>query len=236
MARMARVVVPNTPHHIIQRGHNRQTVFASDEDYQYYLETLWEWKGKLKCRLYSYCLMTNHVHLIIEPGEDVTSLGKLMKRLAGRQTRYVNTLEKRTGSLWEGRFKSHPIETERYLMTCCRYIELNPVRAKIVTGADDYLWSSYRSKIGLNNFRKVDEDLCYRALGENETARQTAYQEMVELGISSDEIKAIREASQHGHPLGGQRFKDEIENKLDIRLTLQKRGRPRKSGSREMLL
>jgi len=236
MARKARVVVPNTPHHIIQRGHNRQTVFASDKDYQYYLETLWEWKEKLNCRLYSYCLMTNHVHLIIEPGEDVTSLGKLMKRLAGRQTRYVNALEKRTGSLWEGRFKSHPIETERYLMTCCRYVELNPVRAKMVEKAEDYIWSSYRSKLGLNDFRKVDEDICYRALGIDVTARQTAYREMVELGVILDEMKAVREALQHGHPLGSKRFKKEIEQKLGVRLRLQKRGRPSKSDLMEVLV
>ncbi len=228
MPRKARIVVPNTPHHIIQRGHNRQTVYTSDEDYQYYLETLWEWKEKLNCRLYSYCLMTNHVHLIIEPGDDVTSLGKLMKRLAGRQTRYVNALEKRTGSLWEGRFKSHPIQTDQYLITCCRYVELNPVRAKMVSAAEDYPWSSHRAKVGLNDNRKVDEDSCYRALGENVMQRQVHYKALVNTDISGAELKSIREAAQYGHPYGSQRFKDEIEQKLGERLTLQKRGRPRK--------
>ena len=101
MPRTARIVVMGYPHHIIQRGHNRQIVFASDEDYQYYLDNLCEWKEKLGCKVYAYCLMTNHVHLIVDPGEDGANLARLMKRVAGRQTRYLNKLEKRTGSLWD---------------------------------------------------------------------------------------------------------------------------------------
>jgi putative transposase len=104
------------PHHIIQRGHNRQVVFASDEDYQYYLDNLCEWKEKLGCKVYAYCLMTNHVHLIVDPGEDGGNLARMMKRVAGRQTRYLNKLEKRTGSLWEGRFKSSTISADEYLL------------------------------------------------------------------------------------------------------------------------
>jgi len=149
MPRKARIVVPKTPHHIRQRGHNRQTVFAHDEDYQYDLENLFEWKKEFDCRVYAWCLMTNHVHLIIQPGGSTEGLSQLMKRLAGRQTRYVNRLEQRTGSLWEGRFKSSPIETDTYLLACCRYIELNPVRARMVVRPEDYLWSSYRMKTGL---------------------------------------------------------------------------------------
>jgi len=100
MPRTARVVITNYPHHIIQRGHNRKVIFRSDDDYLYYLDNLRDWKEKLSCKVYSYCLMTNHVHLIIDPGEE-DSLSKLMKRIAGRQTRLVNKTEKRTGSLWE---------------------------------------------------------------------------------------------------------------------------------------
>jgi len=99
MPRMARIVVPNTPHHIVQRGHNKQVVFVSEDDYQYYLENLVEWKEQLQCEVYAWCLMTNHIHLIINPGEEVDNLGRLMKRLAGKQTRYVNRVEQRTGSL-----------------------------------------------------------------------------------------------------------------------------------------
>jgi len=132
MPRRARIILSNTAHHIVQRGHNRQAVFIEDADYQYYLRTLREWKEELAIKVYGYCLMTNHVHLIIDPCEDRDNLGKLMKRLAGRQTRYVNYLERRSGSLWEGRYKSSPIETDTYLLACCRYVELNPVKAGMV--------------------------------------------------------------------------------------------------------
>ena len=124
MPRTARIVVMGYPHHIIQRGHNRQVVFASDEDYQYYLDNLCEWKEKLGCKVYAYCLMTNHVHLIVDPGEDGGNLARLMKRVAGRQTRYLNKLQKRTGSLWEGRFKSSTISADEYLLACSRYVEV----------------------------------------------------------------------------------------------------------------
>ncbi|MDF1589579.1 MAG: transposase, partial [Gammaproteobacteria bacterium] len=111
MPRQARIILQNTPHHIVQRGHNRETVFVEKEDYIYYLDTLKEWKQELRVNVYGYCLMSNHVHLILDPVDEPANLGKLMKRLAGRQTRYVNYQEKRTGSLWEGRYKSSPIET-----------------------------------------------------------------------------------------------------------------------------
>ena len=133
MPRSARIILPSTPHHIVQRGHNRQTVFVSDEDYNYYRENLIEFKCEYDCRIYAYCLMTNHVHLIVDPRKKPESLSLLMKRVAGRQTRYVNKLEKRTGSLWEGRFKSSLICSKDYLPACCRYIELNPLRAGLIT-------------------------------------------------------------------------------------------------------
>ena len=158
MPRTARIVVMGYPHHIIQRGHNRQVVFASDEDYRYYLDNLREWKEKLGCKIYAYCLMTNHVHLIVDPGEDGGNLARLMKRVAGRQTRYLNKLEKRTGSLWEGRFKSSTISADEYLLACSRYVELNPVRAGIVADPGDYRWSSYGSKTGNKKEAWLDYD------------------------------------------------------------------------------
>ena len=109
MPRIGRVVVPNYPHHIVQRGHNRQVVFAGGDDFRYYLDTLKTWKMEYGVKVYGYCLMTNHVHLVLEPPEEVAALGRLMKRLAGRQTRYVNRLEGRRGTLWESRYKSSPI-------------------------------------------------------------------------------------------------------------------------------
>ncbi|HKK44319.1 MAG TPA: transposase [Balneolaceae bacterium] len=228
MPRKARVVMPDTPHHIIQRGHNRQTVFAHDEDYQYYLENLFEWKKEFDCQIYAWCLMTNHVHLIIQPGGSTEGLSQLMKRLAGRQTRYVNRLEKRTGSLWESRFKSSPIETDAYLLACSRYIELNPVRARMVASPEEYPWSSYRMKIGLQALKGLDFDNCYLALGRTQQQRELQYKDWVRADVSESEVQQIREALQYGHPTGSEKFRDEIETKLGIRLALNKRGRPRK--------
>jgi REP element-mobilizing transposase RayT len=131
MPRKARIVIPGVAHHVVQRGHNRQVVFATDEDFQFYLENLTELKGNLDVRLYAYCIMTNHVHLLLMPVQ-AASLASLLKALAGRQTRYVNRLEERSGTLWEGRYKSSPVDTEGYLLECSRYIELNPLRAGIV--------------------------------------------------------------------------------------------------------
>ena len=129
MPRMGRVVVPNHPHHFVQRGRNRQVVSAESADFQYYLETLAEFKAEYAVKVYGDCLMTNHVHLVLQPGERVAGLGQLMKRLAGRQTRFVNRQERRSGTLWESRYKSSPIQTEAYLLPCYRYVELNPARA-----------------------------------------------------------------------------------------------------------
>ena len=150
MARSPRLVLADWPHHVIQRGHNRQPVFRSPDDFQAYLANLEEWKYTLGCRVYAYFLITNHVHLVIDPGPKAASLAILMKRVAGRYTRLINRQAGRTGTLWEGRYKSSPIETDTYLLACCRYIELNPVRASVVDRPENYPWSSYRTHVGLD--------------------------------------------------------------------------------------
>ncbi len=165
MPRNGRVVLQNYPHHIVQRGHNRQVVFAGEDDFRYYLDTLIKWKTEYGVKVYGYCLMTNHVHLVLEPPDEIAVLGRLMKRLAGRQTRYVNRLEGRRGTLWESRYKSSPIQTDEYLLACCRYVDLNPVRARMVVSPQDYHWSSYRMKVGLDASSWIDEDPCYLSLG-----------------------------------------------------------------------
>jgi putative transposase len=132
---MGRVVLPNYPHHVVQRGHNRQVVFAEPSDYQHYLDDLRELKTLFDVKVYAFCLMTNHVHLLLAPGDSVAGLGQLMKGLAGRATRYRNKLEGRSGTLWESRYKSSVVQTDTYLLACSRYIELNPVRAQMVQHA-----------------------------------------------------------------------------------------------------
>ncbi len=175
MPRKARVIVPHMPHHIVQRGHNRGVVFVEDADYQYYLDNLLEFKREFDLKLFSYCLMTNHVYLIVQPQDDPSAVGKLMKRLAGRQTRFVNKFENRTGSLWEGRYKTSVIDTDAYLLQCCRYVELNPVKAGMTSGPEDYKWSSYRELVGLDRAKYVDRSEHYQLLAASEEQRINRY-------------------------------------------------------------
>ena len=234
MPRTGRVVLPNYPHHIIQRGHNRQAVFAAARDYERYLDCLREWKTVLGCRVYAYCLMTNHVHLIVDPGENPGGLALLMKRLAARQTRYVNRLEARTGSLWESRYKSSPIETDGYLLACCRYVELNPVRACMVAAPEAYPWSSYRYKLGLAVSDTIDPDPCYLALSDDQSTRVARYREFVRQAIPENEWNTIRTAVQRGQLTGSERFAEEVAAKLGRRVQHRGRGRPRRQENKSV--
>lgn len=228
MPRKSRIIVPDHPHHIVQRGHNRQAVFASDGDYQYYLENLQQWKEELKCKVYSFCLMTNHIHLLINPGKDPKSLSRLMKHVNGRQTRYVNKIEKRTGSLWEGRYKSSPVSTNGYLLACSRYIELNPVRAGMVADPGEYPWSSYQSRVGIRHLDWLDDDFSLLELADTRKNREKKYEQWVKSIVPPGEWKLIRQSLQRGQLTGSSRFVDQIEQKLNKRVEFRGQGRPRK--------
>ena len=227
MPRTARVVLSGYPHHVIQRGHNRAPVFVSEADYEFYLEILKEWKELLRCRVYAYCLMTNHVHLVIDPGENASSLALLMKRIAARYTRYINRVEQRSGTVWNGRYKSSPIETDRYLLACCRYVELNPVRAKIVASPEKYPWSSYTSRIRVSNGTWLDEHSLFEELGTTEPERRERYRDWVHASIPDDEWELIRTAAQRGQLTGGTRFLKQVHERIGHRVELRGRGRPR---------
>lgn len=228
MPRKGRIVIPNTPHHIVQRGHNREVVFVGDEDYGYYIENMEEWKHNLGCKIYAYCLMTNHVHLIIDPGDKPENLGLFMKRVAGRQTRYVNKLQGRSGTLWEGRFRSSPINKNEYLLACCRYIELNPVRAGIVDVPEKYEWSSIGEKIGQKRNRITNVDPCFKGLGDTDKERISSYKKWIKDAIPEGEWKFIREALQRGQLTGNKRFQDQIEKRIGERIEFRGQGRPKK--------
>lgn len=227
MPRLSRIILPNRPHHIIQRGHNKQDIFLSDDDYLYYLENLNDWKQRLGCKIYAYCLMTNHVHLIIDPGPKAANLALLMKRVAGRQTRYVNRRYQRTGTLWEGRYKSSPIETDTYLLACCRYVELNPMRAHMVSRPEQYRWSSYRSKVGLAEWGGLDQDPCYEALAPTPSQRAERYAKWVSEDVPAGEWERIRTAVQRGQLTGGNRFVSEVARHVGRRIEWRGRGRPK---------
>jgi len=227
MPRKARIFVPNYPHHIVQRGHNRMAVFVANEDFRFYLENLKEWKTKLGIKLYAWCLMTNHIHLIVEPGEDSATVSELMKRLSGRQTAYVNKQEKRTGSLWEGRFKASPIQRDNYLLACCRYVEMNPVRANMVPGPRQYKWSSYCERVGLLEPDMLDLDKSYLNLADDEMTRIERYKVYLKQGASDKELALLRSAWARNQLTGNDRFVDEIELRLGFRIERRGRGKSR---------
>ncbi len=192
MPRQARIVRANYPHHIVQRGHNKQHVFTCDIDYRFYLKNLRKWKGELGCKVLAYCLMSNHVHLVIDPGACTSTLAALMKRVAGSQTLFFNTRFNRSGSLWEGRYRSTPIDNDRYLIACCRYVELNPVRAGIIKDPIEYRWSSYRSKIGLDTIDWLDLDPFYLDLGKTPEEREAGYRIWLRQTFVEEEQEFLR--------------------------------------------
>jgi len=225
MPRTARVVLPAYPHHVVQRGHNRQMCFVESFDYERYLATLAEVKKELGVKVYAWCLMTNHVHLLLEPS-NATSLGLLMKRLSGRQTRHRNRLEQRSGTLWEGRYKSSLVQDDGYLLACCRYIELNPVRAHIVAAPEDYRWSSCRARLGYATSSILDLDPCYRELAAEESARRERYGEFLQSAIPEGEWALIRRAVQRGQLTGNEAFRQQVAETLHRRIENRGPGRP----------
>lgn len=210
MPRIGRVLVPNHAHHIVQRGHNRQVMFAEEGDFRYYLDTLTEWEMEPGVKVYAWCLMTNHIHLILEPPEEVTKPGQLMKRLAGRQTRYINRQE--------GRYKSSPIQTEGYLLACLRYVELNPVRAGMVDKPGDYPWSSYQPRISGKSSERLDDHPCYTALARSPDTRAIRYDEFLRCAVPKSEFNLIRSSLQQGQLTGNKKFVDEVEQIIDRRI------------------
>jgi putative transposase len=228
MPRKARVLVPNCPHHIVQRGHNRKAVFVTDDDYNYYLSNLKEWKEELGIKLYGWCLMTNHIHLIVDPGDEPRSLSLLMKRVNGRQTAYVNKVEGRSGSLWEGRYKASPIQMDNYLLSCCRYVELNPVRAGMVEKAEDYPWSSYQERMQGSSYKLLDNAPAYMGLAESTRHRRARYEAFVRQGVPVKESQFLVDLVMRNQLTGNQRFVDEVEQRIGIRVEQRGRGRPRK--------
>lgn len=224
MPRIGRVVVPNMPHHVFQRGHNRNDVFTEISDYSYYLENLRTWARTLKVKVYAWCLMTNHVHLLLDPGNDVECIGLLMKRLAGKQTCRINKRELRTGSLWDGRYKMSIVDSDQYFIQCCRYIELNPIKGRIVSRPEDYRWSSYRENAGIAPTKIVNRTGFMKLCDMN----FQSYQKFVAAGTDISEDKFISKRLESNRLIGGDSFADEIESRTGVRLKYNRPGRPKK--------
>mgnify|MGYP000376655390 FL=1 len=206
-----------------------------DDDYQFYLECLQSAVKKNKLWVHAYVLMTNHVHILASP-ETETSISKTLQSVGRRYVQYFNYTYKRTGTLWEGRYKATVIDSDQYLLTCMRYIELNPVRAGMVEQPGDYPWSSYASNAEGKNNTLITSHEVYSQLGVNETERLLAYRQLFRLGIGATDLDALREATNKGWVLGSDRFREEIERLSGRRSVAKLRGRPKKVSDSSLAL
>lgn len=223
MPRRPRFVVPGLPHHVIVRGVNREPIFYSEPDYRSYLGQLRKALVKFECELHAFVLMTNHVHLLISPKHEV-GLSKLMQSIGRCYVQYFNFTYKRTGTLWEGRFKSSVVDTERYLLLCYRYIELNPYRAAMVWHPAEYPWSSYRfNALGQGN-PLITPHSKYSELGSSASTRQAAYRALFKTEIDEQDIAEIRDKTNNEWVLGSEYFKDIIFSRLSRQVAPKPRG------------
>jgi putative transposase len=231
MPRRKRLNLAGVPQHLVQRGNNRQDTFFSYEDYQLYREWLSEAAEKYECRIHAYVLMTNHVHLLACSARP-DGLSLMMQYVGRFFVRYINRRYERSGTLYEGRFRSSLVDTDHYFLRCCRYIELNPVRACLARNPEDYAWSSYPAHASgaFDPLLTLHEQ--YRQLGSCDAERQQAYRELFRGELDTTALREIRDAVNLGWPLGSDRFKDSVEHMLNRTARPAARGRPRKSSTR----
>jgi len=210
MPRMPRPIVPGQPLHLIQRGHNRSASFHDRHDFAFYLRVLTEESRRAGCAIHAYVLMTNHVHLLITP-DSKDGPARMMQRLGRRYVRYFNKRRGRTGTLWEGRYRSTLVDSDRYLLACSRYIELNPVRAGIVADPAAYGWSSYRCNATGRPDPLITPHATYRALAPGADERRAAYRALFDAPLERATLDAIRDAAKSGAVLGTARFREQLE-------------------------
>ncbi len=228
MARLPRFVLPGEPQHVIQRGNNRDIIFVADEDYRFYLEKLEEACQRFHCAIHSYVLMTNHVHLLITPEEE-DGISRTMQSLGRVYVRYFNDRYRRTGTLWEGRYKATLLDSEAYLLTCYRYIELNPVRAAMVEHPGEYPWSSYQCNASGSDDTLITPHELYLRLGKTPESRAEHYRALFRSPVPDATLDEIRNATNKAWALGNDRFQRRIEALLARQAGPKHRGGDRKS-------
>jgi len=227
MPRPPRLELPGVPLHIVQRGNNRAACFLGDLDRRFYLKWLGHAAAACGCDIHAYVLMSNHVHLLLTPRAQGAASG-MLQDLGRRYVRIFNKVHGRTGTLWEGRFKSSLIDSERYLFACHRYIELNPVRAGIVRHAGDYPWSSHRFYARGETSRLITPHARYLALGTSEGERYEVFRSLFGDAVADDELARLRTALNKGWALGAEPFLADIQRRLGRSVLPPRRGRPRK--------
>ena len=225
MARLRRLSVPGYPHHVIQRGNNRQAIFLSDADRERMLALLLEHSAKCQVAIHAYVLMDNHFHLLATP-ETAEGLPAMMQAVGRSYVRYFNDRVGRTGTLWEGRYRSTVIETERFLLACMTYIDLNPVRAGMVHAPLDFAWSSHAHYVGQRMDPLATPHSLVWELGNTPFSREAAYSEMVQAGIAGADQKALTDATLRGWALGGEGFLADLQRQTPRRLRQAQPGRP----------
>lgn len=230
MPRRARLLLPGVPLHLIQRGNNRSACFYAEEDYLFYLDNLKLQAEQHGCAVHAWCLMTNHVHLLVTPSKP-ESASLMMKGLGQRFVQYINRTYDRSGTLWEGRFRSCLLQQEDYVLACYRYIEMNPVRAGMVEHPAEYRWSSYGTNAHGLPSAIIEANPLYIQLGETADLRASAYRELFRYQLDPGLVDQIRSATNGNYALGNARFASEIEQALGRRAVRGKAGRPKRSCS-----
>jgi len=225
MARLPRLTLPGYPHHVIQRGNNRQAIFATPADYRLLLDLLEENAKKFGVAVHAYVLMSNHFHLLATP-QAAEGLPKMMQAVGRSYVRYFNDTQKRSGTLWEGRYKSTLIQTDRYLLACMVYIDLNPVRAGLVSQPQDYPWSSHLHYRGVRSDRLITPHTLYWELGNTPFAREAAYADLVHAGINPVQQTALTDATLRGWALGEPDFVADLQKRTQRRVAKTGAGRP----------
>ncbi|MEI6601277.1 MAG: transposase [Comamonadaceae bacterium] len=225
MARLPRLTLPGFPHHVIQRGNNRQAIFQAVSDYQTLLGLLVENAIKFDVQIHAYVLMSNHFHLLVTPQTD-DGLPHLMQAVGRSYVRHFNGAQKRSGTLWEGRYKSTLIQTDRYLLACMAYIDLNPVRAGLLAQAGDYPWSSFGHYTGQRLDKFITPHPLVWELGNTPFAREAAYAELVQAGIGSVQQQALTDSALRGWALGEPDFVADLQRRTERRVSKATAGRP----------
>ena len=228
MARLPRYFVPDAPLHVIQRGNNRTPIFVTEDDYAGFLDCLQALALQHGAAIHAYVLMTNHVDLLVTP-QHPDSLPKIVQAVGRRYVQYFNSSYQRTGTLWEGRYRATLIDSDHYLLTCYRYIELNPVRAHMVSAPGEYRWSSYRHHAHGIVDRLITEHPLYRALGATDRDRQAAYRALFANHLEDSHLAEIRDATNKAWVLGSERFKEAMAALAQRRIRPLPKGRPKKA-------
>ncbi len=228
MARLPRLTIPGYPHHVIQRGNNREPIFSSPADCEFMLALLAENARKFEVSIHAYVLMTNHFHLLVTP-DTANGLARMMQAVGRRYVRYFNDGHGRSGTLWEGRYKSTLIQTDRYLLACMAYIDLNPVRAGMVAEARGYPWSSHGHYVGLRRDKLITPHALYWELGNTPFAREAAYAELVHSGLTAQQLADLTQSALYGWALGEPEFVAHLQNHTERRMSKALAGRPREA-------